>query len=256
MGKSFLICSGKGGVGKTTAAVNLGIALGLFGKDVTIVDANLPTPNVALHLKLPPEVKTLNDVIRGEVGIEKATYLLQSRIRVIPAAFSVESLQGFEPKKFNKLIKRIEKNNDVTLIDCAPGLGIEVINALKASDNAIIVLNPEVPSLGDASKTIQIAQDLGVEITGIIINRSGRFKQELSKEEIASVMGNIKILGNVPEDPLVASATSFGKPVVTLYPFSPAAYAFKQIAAALVGKKYEERASVVDRFKAFWARRR
>lgn len=254
MGKSLLICSGKGGVGKTCTAINLGVALGMFGKDVTIVDANLPTPNVALHLKIPVEVKTLNDVIRGQVGIDKATYLLKLRVRVIPAAFSVESLQGFEPKKFKKLIKKIEANNDLTLIDCAPGLGIEVINALRASENAIIVLNPELPSLADASKVIQIAQDLGVKIEGVVINRSGRFKHELTDEEIASVMGNIKVLGKVPEDSLVASSVSFGQPVVTLYPFSPAAHAFKQIAAALIGKRFEEKLTIFDRIKALLAR--
>ncbi len=256
MGKSFLVCSGKGGVGKTCTTINLGVALGLFGKDVIIIDANLPTPNVALHLKIPPEAKTLNDVVRGEIGIDKAAYLLKAHVRVIPAAFGVESLQGFEPKKFKKLIKKIEADNDLTLIDCAPGLGIEVINALRASENAIIVVNPELPSLADASKAIQIAQDLGVEITGVIINRSGRFKHELTDEEIASVMGNIKILGKVPEDSLVASSVSFGQPVVTLYPFSPAAHAFKQIAAALIGKKHEEKLSIIDRFNAFLAKRR
>lgn len=256
MGKSFLICSGKGGVGKTTTTINLGIALGLFGKDITIVDANLPTPNIALHLKIPSEVKTLNDVIRGDVGIDKATYLLKSRVRVIPAAFGVESLQGFEPKKFKRLIKKIETNNDLTLIDCAPGLGIEVINALKASNNVIIVVNPEIPSLADACKTIQIAHDLGVEIVGVIVNRGGRFRQELSDREISSVIGGAKIMGWVPEDPLVASSISFGQPVVTYYPFSPAAYAFKQIAGALIGKRIEEKPSFIDRVKTFLAKHR
>ena len=256
MGESLLICSGKGGSGKTTTTINLGTALGMFGKDVTIVDANLPTPNIALHLKIPLEVKTLNDVIRGEVGIDKATYLLKPYVRVIPAAFGVESLQGFNPKKFKKLIKTIEENNDLTLIDCAPGLGIEVINSLRASNQTIVVTNPEVPALADASKAIQIAQDLGVKITGVIVNRSGRFKQELGNEEISSVMGDIRILGRVPEDPLVASSISFGHPIVSLYPFSPAAHAFKQIAAELIGKKFEEKLSIIDRFKAFLARHR
>ena len=256
MGNSFLICSGKGGTGKTCTAINLGVALGMLGKDVAIVDANLPTPNIALHLKIPAEIKTLNDVIRGEIAIDKATYLLKPHVRVIPAAFSVESLEGFNPKEFKKLIKKIEEDNDITLIDCAPGLGIEVINSLRACDNAIVILNPELPSLADASKAIQIAQDLEVKITGVIINRSKRFKQELSNEEIASVIGNMRILGNVPEDPLVASSISFGQPVVSQYPFSPAAYRFRQIAATLIGKKIEEKPSIIDRFKTLLARYR
>jgi len=256
MGKSLLISSGKGGVGKTTTAINLGVALGDLGKDITIIDANLPTPNVALHLKIPPEVNTLNDVVRGKTTIDKATYLLKPRIKVIPAAFSVESLQGFDPKKFKRLIKKIEANNDFTLIDCAPGLGIEVINALRACDNTIVVLNPEMPSLADATKAIQIAKDLGVKIAGVIVNRKGRFKQELSNEEIASVIRNVQILGSIPEDPLVASSVSFGQPIVTRYPFSPAAHAFRQIAATLIGKKLKERASIIDKIKTLLARHR
>lgn len=256
VGKSLLVCSGKGGSGKTTTAINLGVALGMYGKDVTIVDADLPTPNIALHLKIPPETKTLNDVITGKAGIEKATYLLKPHVRVIPAAFGIESLQGFNPKKFKKLIKDIEEKNDLTLIDCAPGLGVEVINSLRASNQTIVVTNPEVPALADASKAIQIAQDLGVKITGVIVNRSGRFKQELSNKEISSVMGDIRVLGRVPEDSLVASSISFGQPVVSLYPFSSASYAFKQIAAELIGKKFEEKPSIIDRFKAFLERHR
>lgn len=255
MGESMLISSGKGGVGKTTAAINLGVALGMLGKDVTIVDANLPTPNVALHLKIPPDAKTLNDVVRGKATLSDAAYLLKNHTRVIPASFSVESLQGFDPKKFKVLIKKIEADNDITLIDCAPGLGIEVINALKASEQMILITNPEVPAVADAGKAIQIAKDLGVKITGVIVNRTGRFKQELSSGEIASVLGGIKIIGCVPEDALVTSATSFGEPVVSRYPFSPAAKAFKRIAAGMAGEKFEERLSIIDRIKAFLARR-
>lgn len=251
MGKSFLICSGKGGTGKTCTAINLGAALSGFKKETMIIDADLPTPNIAMHLKIPDNVKTFNDLMNGTASITEATHFIGAKLKVLPAAFSVESLGNFEPNIFKKTIKRAEKENDITLIDCAPGLGIEVINSLKACENAIFVLNPEIPSLADASKAIQIAQDMNVKIEGIIVNRVGGFRKELTLEEIGSVLKKIKVLGVIPEDNLVSSSIAVGKPAVQIYPYSSASIAFKKVAAKLIGKEFEERISFIDRFKAF-----
>lgn len=256
MGKSFLVCSGKGGTGKTCTTINLGVALSDFGKETVIIDADFPTPNIALHLKIPEGVKTFNDVMRGTASLTEATHFLGAKLKVLPAAFSVENLSAFNPKKFKKTIKIVEKESDITIIDCAPGLGIEVINSLRACNNAIVVLNPELPSLADASKTIQIAQDLNVKIEGIIINKVGRFRKELTQKEISSVLENIRVLGTIPDDPLVSASIAMGKPIVSKYPYSDAAIAFKKIAAELIGKKYDERINFVDKFKAFIERYR
>ena len=256
MGKSFLICSGKGGTGKTSTAVNLGAALSSFGKETMIVDADLPPPNLAMHLKIPEEVKTFNDLMRGTVSLSEASHFVGSKLKVLPATFSVESLGAFEPTQFRNILKTLEKENDITLIDCAPGLGVEVINSLRACDNAIIVLNPELPSLGDASKTIQIAQDLGVKIEGVIVNRTGRFRRELTLKEISGVLQDIRVLGTIPDDSLVPASTAVGHPVVWKYPFSEAANAFKKVAATLIGEKFEERIGFVDRFRSFIERYR
>ena len=256
MGKSFLVCSGKGGTGKTCTAINLGAALSGFGKETMIVDADLPTPNIAMHLRIPEGVKTFNDVMKGTASLSEATHIVGAKLKVLPAAFSIESLGAFEPKQFRKILKTVEKENDITLIDCAPGLGVEVINSLRACDNAIVVLNPELPSLGDASKAIQIAQDLDVKIEGIIVNRTGRFRKELTLNEISSVLPNIRVLGTIPDDSLVPASIAVGRSVVWEYPFSEAANAFKKAAATLIGKKFEERVGFVDRFRSFIERYR
>jgi len=77
MAKIITITSAKGGVGKTTTSINLGAALNAFGHDVVIVDANLTTPNVGLHLGAPIVPISLNHVLNGKADIEDAIYLRQ-----------------------------------------------------------------------------------------------------------------------------------------------------------------------------------
>ena len=72
--KAIAVVSGKGGVGKTTSAINLAAALNFFGKDVVILDANLTTPNVGLHLGAPIVPVNLNHVLSGKASIVDAIY--------------------------------------------------------------------------------------------------------------------------------------------------------------------------------------
>ena len=74
MGKALAIASGKGGVGKTTVAVNLGIELAKYGKKVLLLDADLPMPNLAILLGVKETPTTLNDLLAGEKDIRKAIY--------------------------------------------------------------------------------------------------------------------------------------------------------------------------------------
>lgn len=248
MGESFLICSGKGGTGKTTSAINLGAAISRIGKKAIVVDANLLTPNVAFHLKIPAE-KYVNDLINGNASLADAAYLLNENFAVIPASFKVKSLQGFKSSEFKKIIMETEKHADITLIDCAPGLGSEVTNALSNAANTIMVVNPEIPSVADAVKAIQVANELEVNVKGAIINRVKKFNNKLSKEKIASVL-EVPILGSVPEDHNVYTSIHSGKPLVEDCPFSPASKAFKKIAANLTGTEYK-REGIIEVIKAF-----
>src|SRR3989338_4734544 len=90
MTKFIAIASGKGGVGKTTTALNLGTALSNFGKDVVVVDANLSTPHISLHLGSPKLRVTLNDSLKGIVNIKDTAYLHPSGVRIIPSSIALE----------------------------------------------------------------------------------------------------------------------------------------------------------------------
>ncbi|MFH1200308.1 MAG: P-loop NTPase [Candidatus Micrarchaeota archaeon] len=243
---AFVIGSGKGGVGKTQTAINLGAALAGFGGDVTVVDGNLPVPDVSLYFAVPFSVRTLNDVIHGKCGVEEATYTHASGLKIIPSNISLDSLHGITQDEFSRTLKRLKKTSkSVLLIDSAPGLGAEFIAAAKAADRIFVVTNPELPALSAAYKTIQVAESIGVEVAGVIMNRVGRYNGELSEHEIKEVIGDHPIR-KIPEDPAVPTAGIMAQPAVTAFPKSPAAIAYKKIAAEMMGIDYKERFSAWD----------
>jgi len=249
MVNSILVSSGKGGVGKTTVSVNLGIALAELGKDVVIVDLDLPTPNVAMHMNIPYDSVTLNDVIRGEASIDDATYYYGFGLKVIPASYFIESLEGFNPRVFNEAMKEIGKKFDVALFDCAPGLSAEVINAFRGGEMMLVVTTPEHPSVADCKKAIQIAKDLDVDVKGVVLNRVGEALGDMTSKEVSKELYDLPVLGEVPEDARVKRAISRKSPVVISHPLSPAARSFKKLAHYLIGKEYNETFSISDRFK-------
>ena len=249
MANSILIASGKGGVGKTTLSTNIAVALSEFGRKIALVDVDLPTPNLSLHLNIPKNITTLNDVIKGKASIEQATYSYSQHLKIIPAGIMIESLEGFNPRAFRELMREIATKFEVTLFDCAPGLSGEVINAFYGGEKMIVITNPEEPAVVDCSKTVDIAKELGVDVKGIVLNRTGRFEEELSEHEVSESIFKLPILGKVPEDRHVARAIAARVPVVVKYPYCPAARAITKIAHSLVGKEYQESFTIKEKLK-------
>ncbi|MBU1974172.1 MAG: AAA family ATPase [Nanoarchaeota archaeon] len=93
MTKFVALVSGKGGVGKTTSTINLGYALTSLGKKTILLDANLTTPNLALHLGFIDPEKTLNEFLRKESSLQEITYQHDSGINFIPASHAYQESQ-------------------------------------------------------------------------------------------------------------------------------------------------------------------
>ena len=92
MSKLIVITSGKGGVGKTTTAINLAAAMNYFNKDVLVIDGNLTTPNIGLHLGSPEVPINLNHVILNKASPDEAVYEHESGFRILPASLSFNDL--------------------------------------------------------------------------------------------------------------------------------------------------------------------
>jgi len=239
MTRVISIISGKGGVGKTTTTANLGAALAERGKNVVILDANLTTPNLSLHLGIPLYPITLHDVLKGKAFMSEATYTHPSGFKVIPASLSVDALKGLNAGRLQKAITEILGKYEIVLIDSAAGLGKEATAAIEAADEILIVTNPEMPAVTDALKTIKVAERSGARITGVVVNRIKKEGHELSEEDIESML-DIPIIASVPEDSAVPQSISAKMPVVHFSPRSRAAREFKRLAARLVNEGYSE----------------
>jgi septum site-determining protein MinD len=249
---ALIISSGKGGTGKTTAAVNMGVAMAQMGREVLLVDASLPTPDVGLHLGLPFRLKTLNHVLSGESEIGEAIFIHQSGLEVLPASIHMGTYRDLAPEDLEWALGEVKGMYDWVIIDSAAGLGREVEKSIEVADKMLVVTNPELPSVADSFKAVQLAEEVGTEPMGVIVNRTGRFYGELSDEEIMTVMGDVPgIKGRIPEDRNVPKAISDSQPVVMRYPHSPASMAYKKVAAGLLGMEHVDDRNIFDRLRCF-----
>ena len=247
MAKIITITSGKGGVGKTTSAINIGAALNAFGKNVVVLDANLTMPNIGLHLGAPIVPVNLNHVLCGKAKIGDAIYEHESGTKIVPSSLSVKDLSSIRPSKLREVGKKLRKMADYVIYDSAAGLGEEAMAAIEAGDELIIVTNPEIPAVTDALKICKVAEKIGKKVKGVIITRVSGSKNEMLTENVAEML-ELPILGVVPEDGNVQASLAMKDALVRTHPKSRASRAYRTIAARIMGNSnYSEKPSFFER---------
>lgn len=237
MTKIITLVSGKGGVGKTTITANLGIALVEIGKDVTLIDGNLTTPNLSLHLGAISFPNTLHDVIKGKVEIMDAVYEHDSGLKIIPAGLSVEHLKGIDPRRLSQALLGLFGSTDIILIDGPAGIGREALATIENSDETILVTNPELPAVLDALKIYKIANEIGVETRGVVLNRISRKKHEMREEEISNMI-DLPILARIMEDEDIKKSINQRIPMIQYKPHSYNSNEFRKLAGIIAGINY------------------
>lgn len=247
------IVSGKGGVGKTTTVSNLGAALSLLRKNTILVDGNLTTPNLSLHLGITFYPYTIHEVIQGKAEIEDAIFYHKSGLKVLPASISLNALRAINLRRFGEIFRMLEGRTEYVLVDSSPGLGKETQSVIEHSNEVLVVLNPEIPAITDALKVVKLAESLGTEITGVVVNKVRNDPHELKLEEVEEII-EYPIIGVIPEDKNVHISILKKMPLVFSHPNSKAAKKFKEIAQAVTGEKIKEGKSLFDKLLEIFGR--
>ena len=240
----LMVLSGKGGVGKSTVAVNLAAALAAADRDVGLLDIDIHGPSVPTLLKLEGTVSTG----RSERGMIPVTY--NEKLKVMSIEFIVgdqsnEAVIWRGPMKhamIRQFIAEVDWGQlDYLVVDAPPGTGDEPLSICQLApprSMAVIVTTPQQVALKDVRKSIHFCKTLEMPIFGIIENMSGFVcsncgtQHELFKsgggEKLARETG-FKFLGQIPIDPRLVVSSDEGKPFVLEYPTSPTAKAFDEI---------------------------
>jgi septum site-determining protein MinD len=250
MGKVYVVISGKGGVGKTTSTINLGFSVNEMGKEVIIVDANLTTPNVGLHLGSPIVPVTLNHVIADKAKVEEAIYEHESGAKILPASLAIGELKNIDHNKLGEITKKLKKIADHIFLDSSAGLGEEAQSSMRAADQVIIITNPEISAVTDALKTIKLAEQMNKEVIGAIITRHEDKDWEMPLDSIKDML-EVPILGIIPEDDSVKESQRMKNAVIHTHPKSKASKAYRKIAQRIVAQDLskDERRKLKDKEK-------
>lgn len=251
MGKIYSVLSGKGGVGKTTSVINLAAALNLLGEDVMIVDSNLSTPDIGLHLGTPILPVTLNHVLNGEADIADAIYEHESGIKVLPSSLSMREFERTNHNKLHNISRELKKLSDYIFLDSSAGLGRNAESSIRAGDEIIIITQAEMPSVTDALKAAKLADNLDKNIRGFILTRYRGKKTEMPLANICDML-ELSLLGSVPEDKNMQKALALKNSILHTHPNSKASRAYREIAETLLGRQYLKQKE--EKEKSFWKR--
>jgi len=247
--EKLVVLSGKGGVGKSTVAVNLATALSMAGKKVGLLDIGPSIPKM-LHLEKAPvsgTETTLNPVIANKIKVMSIGFLLRDRDDAVIWRGPMKS------NAIKQFLRDVEWGElDYLIVDCPPGTGDEpmtVIQLLDCPTGAIVVTTPQALAIQDVRRSIMFCRQLQLPVVGVVENMSGFVCPKCGEhtdifqtgggESMARDMG-VPFLGSVPIDPQVTVSGDGGQPVVQAHPHSETSKAFGRIVRSLLEPELSE----------------
>lgn len=239
---TLAVTSGKGGVGKTQIAANIGVSLARRGLQVLMLDADLGLASLDLALGLQPRADLLS-VVRGEATIEDIIVDGPMGLKLIPACPGRYAMANLEPGQRSRLIQAVHEAAqayDVLLIDTGAGIGSTSVYFASAADEVLLVATPDPTAIRDAYAMAKVLhRRCGVDRIKLVANQvhnalSGADLHARLDEIVTRFLAlELDYLGYVPWDKEVIGSARRGRPHVLGAPQSPASRAVAALAARL-----------------------
>ena len=256
MSEVIVITSGKGGVGKTTTAANLGTALSLENKKTVIVDADIGLRNLDVVMGLENRiVYDIVDVVEGTCRLKQA--LIKDKrfenLYLLPAA-QTRDKNAVTVEQMNDLCNKLRESFDYIIIDCPAGIEQGFKNAIAGATRAIVVTTAEISSIRDADRIVGLLESSEIKNPELVINRIRpnmvRKGEMMDVDDIVDLL-SIDLIGVVPDDEYIITQTNKGEPVIQNKK-APSGKAYLEIAKRILGENIE--VTIPGREKGFWAK--
>ena len=255
MGRIIAIANQKGGVGKTTTAINLSASLASLGKKVLAIDMD-PQGNMSSGLGVDKnEVeKTVYDLIIGNIGIEECIYEeVIENLDVLPSNIDLSAAEieliGVDNKEYilRDKVNKVKEKYDFIIIDCPPALSMLTINAMTTSDSVLVPIQCEYYALEGLSQlihTIELVQERlnpELEIEGVVFTMYDA-RTNLSLQVVENVKDNLNqniYKTIIPRNVRLAEAPSYGMPINLYEPKSKGTESYLLLAEEVINKGEE-----------------
>ena len=255
MGRIIAIANQKGGVGKTTTAINLSASLASLGKKVLAIDMD-PQGNMSSGLGVDKnEVeKTVYDLIIGNIGIEECIYEeVIENLDVLPSNIDLSAAEieliGVDNKEsiLRDEVNKVKEKYDFIIIDCPPALSMLTINAMTTSDSVLVPIQCEYYALEGLSQlihTIELVQERlnpELEIEGVVFTMYDA-RTNLSLQVVENVKDNLNqniYKTIIPRNVRLAEAPSYGMPINLYDPKSKGTESYLLLAEEVINKGEE-----------------
>ncbi|MGI6554410.1 MAG: ParA family protein [Bacillota bacterium] len=250
MGRVICVANQKGGVAKTTTAVNLSACLALEGKKVLLIDID-PQGNASSGLGIDrfAAISCIYDVLINGIPLESIVHPTDiDNLFVVPATIQlagaeIELVSAISREvKLKKAVQPVRENYDFIFIDCPPSLGLLTLNALTAADSILIPIQCEyyaLEGLGQLMNTIKLVKkhlNSNLEIEGVLLTMfDARTNLSIQVvDEVKEYFKNKVFRTIIPRNVRLSEAPSHGKPVITYDPRSRGAEVYQELAGEII----------------------